>query len=172
MRLSRVVAVLLVVGALAAASYLLFTGPRMKVQPHLRTYDAVLPALPPGTVPVDPLPTIPGPDEAARLVNPLPPTPGNIVRGRAYYGYYCLSCHGEKGDGNGPVGQSYVPSVPDLRSEKTRLRSDGQLYLDVLTGAGHAPVLAYAVPPEHRWYLVLFLRTLAPQPQPPTGTTK
>jgi hypothetical protein len=31
----------------------------------------------------------------------------------------------------------------------------------MLTGAGHEPVLGYTVLPEHRWYLVLFLRSLA-----------
>lgn len=92
--------------------------------------------------------------------NPLPATAVNLKNGRIYYGYYCLMCHGDNGDGNGPVGQSYVPKPADLRSEAVRSMTDGQLYLAMLMGEGHEPVMIQTVAPAHRWPLVMYLRTL------------
>ena len=39
--------------------------------------------------------------------------------------------------------------------------SDGQLFQAMLTGPGHQPVLERVVPPEHRPYLVLYVRQYA-----------
>jgi mono/diheme cytochrome c family protein len=117
-----------------------------------------MPATPAGVVPVDlesPLPTA---DDASRLRNPLPATKENIARGKVYYNYYCVFCHGEQGDGAGPVGEAYVPVPADLRSRKILAYSDGQMLRAMLLGEGHAPVLQRTVYPEHRWYLVLYVR--------------
>ena len=48
--------------------------------------------------------------------NAVSPTPGAISLGRIYYGYYCLMYHGEDGNGEGPVGASYVPLPTGLTS--------------------------------------------------------
>jgi hypothetical protein len=46
---------------------------------------------------------------------------------------------------------------------------DGELYRRMLTGIGHAPVMAATVAPERRWYVVSFLRSLSPTaPDAPT----
>jgi len=94
-------------------------------------------------------------------VNPLPATPENLARGRVYYTYYCVFCHGELGSGDGPVGQSYLPRPADLRSRHTAALKDGELVQALVTGTGHAPVLERIVPPEYRWYLALQVRALA-----------
>ena len=91
--------------------------------------------------------------------NPLPVSADNLANGKIYYGYYCLMCHGEKGDGNGPVGQGYVPKPMDLSTLASL--SDGQLYHKMLIGKGHDPVMSQTVQPEHRWALVMYVRTLS-----------
>jgi mono/diheme cytochrome c family protein len=146
----------------------MFNGPEMDVQPNLRPFQAVLPAMPEGTEPVESLPgAVPTTQEAAGLSNPLPATPETLARGRTYYGYYCLACHGDSGDGAGPVGQSYDPPPADLRQPRLSGYSDGQLLRGMLTGIGHAPELRYVVPPEHRWYLVSYIRHLSASPAEP-----
>lgn len=146
----------------AVVAYLLLTGPHMKNQPSLKDYEAVMPSLPAGATPVN---TPPGmsalPDSAS---NPLPSTPANLASGRVYYGYYCVFCHGEKGNGESPVGDSYVPKPTDLTSDSVRTLTDRALYTAMLTGVGHDPVLTRVVAPEHRWYLVLFVRSLGNTP--------
>ena len=139
----------------------LLTGPHMYVQPHIRTYEAPMPPTPAGAVPVDPLPTIPSPEEAAALKSPVAATEESLARGKVYYQYYCLMCHGEAGAGDGPVGESYIPVPADLRTPKVRTMSDGLLLRAMFLGEGHEPVLAYTIRPEHRWYLVAYTRELA-----------
>ena len=143
----------------ALFGYVLYKGPRMSVQQHLREFQMDLPPHPAGTVAV----RRPDPSaaQAVTLTNPLQANAGNVARGQVYYSYYCVFCHGDTGAGNGPVGQSYTPVPTDLRSEKVARYPDGQLLRSMLTGVGHEPVLERVVPPEHRWYLVLFVRSLS-----------
>ena len=161
-----VVAALAVVGS-GIAVYLMMTGPRMYDQPHVRSFQAALPPMPAGAVPVsDPVFRMPTAAQARDMKNPLADTPANRAHGKTYYDYYCVACHGDAGDGNGPVGQSYVPVPTDLRAAKVRAYGDGQLLRAMLAGTGHEPVLAGVVHPEHRWYLVLYVRSLG-QPAAP-----
>ncbi len=156
----------LVFGAIVAVmSYVLVTGPRMRMQPNVRAYQAEVPRLPEGMVPAaapDGAPSgkAPGVQEAKSLTNPLSAGEENVARGKVYYQYYCVFCHGELGDGNGPVGDSYVPKPADVRNPKIQAYSDGEMLRAMLTGTGHEPVLERVVPPEHRWPLVLYLRSL------------
>lgn len=153
---------ILIIGSLF--SYVLYQGPRMKEQAHLRAFQAPAPLPPPGTVTVQPPPNLlPEAAEAAGLKNPLSGTPEDLERGKVYYQYYCLFCHGEGGGGNGPVGESYMPAPADLRTPRVRGYGDGQLLRAMLTGVGHEPVLEQVVPARHRWYLVLYVRELGRQ---------
>ena len=153
----------LIIGGLGAVALMLgsvfWFGPRMYRQPNLRTYAAAVPLPPSNSVPVAtawaPAPTA---AEAAALVNPAPDTDASRQRGRIYYEYYCLACHGAACDGKGPVGESYMPAPADLRAAVPRIVPDGELLRRMLTGVGHSPVLERVVRPEHRWELVRYLR--------------
>lgn len=150
-----------VLAALAACVvfYLMFVGPRMKVQPHVLTYQLAMPGTPAGAVPVaDPFPAPLTAEGAAAMINPLPPTAQNVERGRIYYGYYCAFCHGAAGDGRGPVAESYDPEPPDLRAPAVQSLPDGRLLYVSLTGVGHSPVLERVVPEDARWPIVLYVR--------------
>ncbi|BCS54203.1 cytochrome C [Geobacter sp. SVR] len=138
----------------------LYNGPRMTVQPHIRAFQAILPPLPAGVATVEPPDRLPEAGQAARDVSPLESSSTNRERGRIYYHYYCVFCHGEQGAGDGPVGQSYQPVPADLHSARIGRYGDGQLLRAMLTGIGHEPVLERVVPPGHRWYLVQYVRWL------------
>jgi len=148
-----------VVGAVAL--YLMFSGPRMRVQPKILPSQAQMPATPQGIVPVSAEPSaVPSAEAAAQLRNPLPDTEHTRRTGRVYYGYYCTVCHGPAGRGNGTVGVSYTPAPTDLTSPPVRTLSDGALYRAMLTGIGHEPVLGYVIDPKQRWYIVSYVRRL------------
>jgi mono/diheme cytochrome c family protein len=147
--------------ATMTALYLMFSGPRMKEQPKLVPYRMALAPLPDGVVPlVDYYTPVPSAADAVGLANPIDPNATNLERGRVYYGYYCGFCHGTKGDGEGPVGQSYMPAPPDLRSQKVGRMTDGELCRAMLAGTGHEPVLEYTVDADKRWYIVMYVRHL------------
>src|SRR5689334_2848032 len=124
----------LVVGALFAL--VLYEGPRMRVQHHIREFQMSLPGIPAGTQPVTAVERLPSAAQAAQLKNPLPGSPENLARARVYYTYYCVFCHGDGGAGDGPVGQSYIPRPADLRAPKVAVSRDGDLLRSMLTGTG------------------------------------
>jgi hypothetical protein len=143
------------------ALYLMFSGPRMRTQPKIVPYQAVMPSLPAGVIPVTSgTSAVPSMESATQLGNPLPVARQTIENGRVYYSYYCVFCHDENGHGNGPVGRSYVPAPTDLTSSGVTKLSDGALYRAMLTGAGHEPVLGYVIDPKARWYLISYVRYL------------
>jgi hypothetical protein len=141
--------------------YIMFQGPRMQVQPHIRAYQRVMPLPPHGVVPVEPdSQTVPQADQAGGMRNPLPDRQDVRERGKVYYNYYCVFCHGENGQGDGPVGYSYMPAPTDLHASKVVQLADGELLRAMLLGVGHEPVLPRIVLPAHRWYLLSHVRTL------------
>jgi mono/diheme cytochrome c family protein len=154
----RILIALAVLAGLIYGYLLFFKEPHMRNQPMIKTFQASLPALPEGIVRVDPPPALSAMPDSTK--NPLRPLQANLDRGKEYYGYYCAFCHGKNGGGNGPVGESYVPAPGDLRKPGIGSYSDNRLYRAMLTGAGHEPVLERVIPPEHRWYLVLYVRSL------------
>ena len=140
-------------------------GPHMIEQPSIKPYKIQVPDMPLNSVPtqgrIETLTEI----QSRAAKNPLPATPVNIHNGELYYQYYCLMCHGKYGDGNGPVGQSYLPRPTSLYSSTVRSMTDGQLYQSMLEGLGHDPVMIETVPPDHRWPLVIYVRTFAKNAQ-------
>ncbi len=46
------------------------------------------------------------------LVNPFEATEENLVRGEEVYQAFCLSCHGDQGDGTGPSGYFGCLQIP------------------------------------------------------------
>lgn len=160
--MNRLVLVLLAlaVGAACAGVYLvaLMTGPDMSVQPALQAYDARMPVLPEGSVPVDSGLFFPSERLSGQTAARTAPT---LARGKFVYDAYCVFCHGEFGDGEGPVGQSFAIGMGDLRSDKVRAMDDQTLMRAMLTGPGHDPVLPRVVPPVDRPSLLLYMRALA-----------
>lgn len=156
----RNLTVKLLLGAFAALTCA-GCGPHMIDQASIKPYERKMPDMPAGTVPIQGrLQTITL-QQSKLTANPVAATPVNLKNGQIFYGYYCIMCHGDKGDGNGPVGQSYVPKPTDLSSSTVTSMTDGQLYYAMLDGIGHSPVLMTTVLPEHRWPLVLYVRTFA-----------
>jgi hypothetical protein len=139
---------------MGVAVSLLLTGPHMDNADYIRTYESEQMLPPPRSVPVEIPPELPSADEKNSLDN----TPENFNKGKIYYDYYCMFCHGNNLDGNGPVGESYVPKPAELKVDSIRNRTDGQLVRDMITGTGHYPVLERVIPDKYWWYLVLYVK--------------
>lgn len=152
-----IVAGVLVLGAVAVYLGLLFSGPRMRTQPHIRTFEGSSLPVPNGTVN---FPASRASEGHAFFRNNLSMTSETTARGRVYYTYYCVFCHGDRGAGDGPVGESYVPTPANLGSSATQSLSDENLLARMMTGVGHDPVLNRIILPEHWEYLLLYVRTL------------
>jgi mono/diheme cytochrome c family protein len=99
------------------------------------------------------------PPEAKGLRNPVKPTVTSLQRGRELYRTHCAKCHGLGGLGDGP-------SVGSLRTQGglnlTILGSetDGEIFWKISVGRGDMPPWELVLPPEDRWHIVNYLRTL------------
>lgn len=81
-------------------------------------------------------------------------------RGKVVFQYFCTSCHGGDGTGNGPVAKRGFPPPPTLLTGKTLKMQDGQL-LHILTfGQNSMPNFAAQLPPDRRWDVINYIRLL------------
>jgi mono/diheme cytochrome c family protein len=95
--------------------------------------------------------------------NPLVLTAQNAERivkeGKEIYSSKCMHCHGEKGDGNGPmvVSQAYngVPNYADRSS-----LSNGQIFYSIYYGKGSMGAHGSMLDKKEIWTLVHYVRKL------------
>ncbi|MFM7667312.1 MAG: c-type cytochrome [Bacteroidota bacterium] len=95
--------------------------------------------------------------------NPLALTPQNAAKilkeGKEIYSSKCMHCHGEKGDGNGPmvVSQAYngVPNYADRSS-----LSNGQIFYSIYYGKGSMGAHGSMLDKKEIWTLVHYVRKL------------
>ena len=119
-----------------------------------------------GTVPRDALPFLYGasPEERRRagkeLHNPLEYTENNLGRGEDVYSVFCVSCHGDRGDGKGHLVTSEVYKYPvrTLVSEEMKSRPDGEYFHTITLGFGVMGAHGSMIRQEDRWKVILYIR--------------
>ena len=96
---------------------------------------------------------------------------GDAGAGKAVYERKCASCHGEKGDGQGPAADLLQPAPRDftrgaykIRSTADKTPTDRDLFDVVTHGMPGTSMPPWAVLPEkERWNLVAYLKDFAPE---------
>lgn len=109
------------------------------------------------------------------LVNPFDRSTkagvASIKRGQVVFQNFCVACHGGDGAGNGLVAKKGFPPPPSLLTGKTLAMKDGQL-LHILTyGQNSMPDFAAQLPPDRRWDVINYIRSLQQQAKPPAPAT-
>jgi mono/diheme cytochrome c family protein len=109
----------------------------------------------------------PVPPAAAKVKNPIAPTPDNLAAAKAIYMDKCANCHGEKGAGDGPEADMYTPAPASftdvhMMSEMT----DGEIFWKMTEGRKPMPSFKKQLTDEQRWQLVNYVRTLTPKSAP------
>lgn len=88
-------------------------------------------------------------------------------RGAGRYQIYCAPCHGQMGDGKGPVaglaldgGQRLVVPPPAMTGDRVRNLVAGQIYAAMKNGVNNGNMFSYAaqIPVEDRWAIVAYIR--------------
>ena len=121
---------------------------------------------PPGECP-QPRFTGKAPDEYYLRTNPVSPDTDLRQARQIYLGdgkkVACAECHGEKGDGRGPMSELFEPRPRNFACAKTvNDIPDGQLFWIIRFGSPRASMPAHPqLADEQIWQVVLFLRTLA-----------
>jgi mono/diheme cytochrome c family protein len=120
-------------------------------------------------------------EEARNLRNPLANDPQAVALGKQLYELNCVTCHGQQGNGNGPLAvywnivQGAVPPT-NLKDPRVVARTDGELYWILTHGYSspehqvkyphdltNMPAYGKLLTPEERWALVSYMRELQKQ---------
>jgi len=84
----------------------------------------------------------------------------SIQRGAQIYGVFCVSCHGAKGAGDGPVTKRGFPPPPPLPTGKSVKMKDGQLFHILSYGQGSMSSMAAQLNRTQRWDVINYVRSL------------
>lgn len=132
-------------------------------------------------------------DLARAHENRIPSTSETLDRGRAVYLQACAVCHGERGDGKGPLAAVLDPKPRDFTAGKFKFRStpsssiptDFDLFRTITQGVFGTSMPSFSrLSYEDRWALVHFIKTFSerfareqpaqpiPLPEPPPRTAE
>jgi len=79
--------------------------------------------------------------------------------GKMLYSKHCKSCHGNKGEGDGPKAKQLETWCGDFTSEEFQAQSDGVLYYQSFIGRDEMPNFEKKIPEEEdRWAVINYLR--------------
>ena len=139
--------------------------------------------------PEEPAPEEPAPDESAPASDARPTAEAgrqdeatlraarvreqfsaSVEHGGEVYRRFCISCHGPKGAGDGPVTQRGFPPPPSMLTGKSRQMKDGQLFHILTYGQGSMEPFAAQLPRDHRWDVINYVRDLQSKAPPPSTT--
>jgi mono/diheme cytochrome c family protein len=98
--------------------------------------------------------------------NPVPADDVSISRGETLFKINCVMCHGETGEGDGPVSGLIANKPANLTSIITQSKADGALFMTITNGVeGKMPPMVENFTVRDRWDLVNYIRTLKPAAQ-------
>ncbi len=130
----------------------------MEIQPAYKPMEHPL-VVPARSIPVEGPLSIPN---MGAPENPVTADEVSIARGRELFMINCQMCHGEGGQGNGPIAANIVNKPANLTLDVTQSKSDGSLFLTISNGVlGRMPPMNENLTVRDRWDLVNFIRTLA-----------
>jgi len=102
------------------------------------------------------------PPEAAKLPNPVKPTPASLASGKKTYGYDCAMCHGKDGDGKGDLAADMKLKLLDYNDPAAlKDMTDGELFYIIKNGKGDMTAEGDRAKPEEVWNLVNYVRSFA-----------
>ncbi|NYF80074.1 c-type cytochrome [Granulicella arctica] len=102
------------------------------------------------------------PVEAARMVNPVRPTPESQAHAKKMYGYDCAMCHGANGNGKGELVADMKLVLKDYTDpEALKGLSDGELFYIIKNGKGQMSGEGDRARPEDLWNMVILVRSFA-----------
>jgi mono/diheme cytochrome c family protein len=129
----------------------------MEIQPSYRPMENPLPP-PVRSIPVEGPIAIPG---MGAPENPNTADDASITRGKELFVINCRMCHGQTGEGTGPIAPFLANKPANLTSPVVQSKSDGSIFLTITNGiTGKMPPLNENLTVLERWDVVNFVRTL------------
>jgi mono/diheme cytochrome c family protein len=139
-----------------------FTGRSSTAQDVITAKQAVPASKPAAQAPAAEEQAAGGFDENRAFTNefPIPLNESLIMHGFNRYMIYCVVCHDPLGTGRGKIVERGYTSPPSFHIERLRNAPVGRLFAIATEGYGSMPAYGAQIPPEDRWAIVAYLRTL------------
>jgi mono/diheme cytochrome c family protein len=130
----------------------------MEIQPTFKQMENPLPP-PSRSIPIEGAVVIPG---MGAPENPNPGDEASIARGQELFALHCQMCHGQTGEGTGPIAAFLIKFKPaNLTTEVVQSKSDGSIFMTITNGLdGRMPPLNENLTVSERWDVVNYVRTL------------
>jgi mono/diheme cytochrome c family protein len=129
----------------------------MEIQPSYRPMENPLPP-PVRSIPVEGPIAIPG---MGAPENPVEADDASLTRGQELFVINCQMCHGQTGEGTGPIAPFLANKPANLTSPVVQSKSDGSIFLTITNGiTGKMPPLNENLLVSERWDVVNYIRTL------------
>ena len=115
------------------------------------------------------------PPEAAKVPNPVKPTPTSLAKARNPMASTARMCHGKDGDGKGDLAEDMNLKLADYR-DPAALKdfTDGEMFYIIKNGKGQMTGEGDRAKSEEIWNLVNYVRSLAKKgtaaPSKPPGS--
>lgn len=95
----------------------------------------------------------------ATLVCPIEPTESVLAEGQVLFNRFCSHCHGEGGEGDGPVNEK-LQGVANLKSTALQGVNPGHIFHVITYGKGRMLQHASQLEPLERWKISLYVKNV------------
>jgi mono/diheme cytochrome c family protein len=102
----------------------------------------------------------PSPPSADTIKNPYKGHDETIIEGKKIYVRFCVTCHGDKGKGDGAAAPSLNKPPADHTSAFVQKQTDGALFWIIAEGNMPMPKYKRVLTPVQTWAVVNYVRTL------------
>ncbi len=104
-------------------------------------------------------------------VAPVKETPEILEAGKKLFGGTCVTCHGEKGDGNTPAGKALNPKPRNFLVDKFKNGDSVQNIFDSISkGLPGTAMTSYSfIAEEDRWKLAYYVKSLTKKNEKESG---
>jgi mono/diheme cytochrome c family protein len=107
----------------------------------------------------------PSPPSADTIKNPLKGNTAATLAGKKIYTDYCVTCHGNKGKGDGIAAPGLPKRPADHTSDFVQKQTDGAIFWIITQGNNPMPTYKANLTITQRWQVVNYIRTLAKPPK-------
>jgi mono/diheme cytochrome c family protein len=101
------------------------------------------------------------PAKYEKMKNPYADVADAEKIGRVLYSKHCKSCHGTKGEGDGPKAEELDTEMPSLTTDAFKKQSDGAMYYKTYEGRDDMPSFIKKIADEKdQWLLINYIKGL------------
>ena len=94
------------------------------------------------------------------LSDPYTETKETLERGKEVFTTFCVTCHGEKGLGNGQMVSKNFPPPPSFLGERVMPFTKGRIFHVITMGYNYMPSYGNQVARDDRWYAAQYVKHL------------